>query len=1041
MYPNRKGTRIHRIALLVLSLSCLVLLAGTAQAQVKPGLSIREEMVKEIESYADGDVGSGLPLNDQLVINLFQNNQFGLTARDISQIYRKRYLADLEARKHWWDRLPGWLYVIFLVLAFFWRPLKKFIEERLGSAYEEVYKRHAGSKVFRGKALNRYRRSIVKQHLHVKIPFRDKPLAMRDVYVPLRVSDPTSASGIDAIDAIRTHDGLAIKGSPGSGKSMLLRAILLAYADERLVGIENDPIPVLVELSRLNDPATNLRAQLTAAFNRYGFPNADSFVAWALDNKALLLLLDGLDEVNAKERNRVVQAVNDLIQESECRFVVTCRSQVYHNEFDGTADATLEVAEFTDHEILRFLEPWRSSMKEDQSVEQLMKTLRDRPKILALARNPLLLTMIAYLYVDQHIALPHSRAEFYRQSTALLLEKWQGEFNRFGVPAKSAVLSRLALQFQAKPASDEDRRSLSAEEVLKLTREVLPGTTVKLEDAGDFLDEIVDRSGLLLRVDAGLRFQFTHLTMQEYFAATALAGDRNSLLQKFRLDPDTWREVVKLWCGLAQDSSDMIREIGDIEKTTAFECLADAKFIQPDFADKILLQAREILQQQLIANPASDPAIKALGLLASIPGPRGSAMLTWLAEQLKSTESDVHAGAAWALACSNLDYAADRLFQCQTPVSLAALESMGDVAVRPLLTSPVPLPAILVRIGTPHALDAAASLLWHADQTVSTDAAVQLARRLSDPIIEMALRTREPVGPFEGNHFWVPASQPQLDYAWVWQPFSEPETSSLPRIVSRIAFLLARNLNETVNPDIDPRLALALYADTKNDATLHALPRDMPRDITERASKLRPPTREDWLRIFQPTTFDLKNSLLAFAMKIITAALFLWWVFSLYKAHVFWPPAWWKIGVILAGSLPALSFWFFWFDRNLSSHALIVPACWPVLPEAFRDLYKNLRAKKKEWEGLILMFVLSPSFIFYPLFLIYFCSRSIVTLLPMPAIVALWIALGTAYGSLYFLVLREERRAENPLQGLLQLPSLLRPQKRGLFTISSKIAR
>ena len=79
MYPNRKGTRIHRIALLVLSLSCLVLLAGTAQAQVKPGLSIREEMVKEIESYADGDVGSGLPLNDQLVINLFQNNQFGLT--------------------------------------------------------------------------------------------------------------------------------------------------------------------------------------------------------------------------------------------------------------------------------------------------------------------------------------------------------------------------------------------------------------------------------------------------------------------------------------------------------------------------------------------------------------------------------------------------------------------------------------------------------------------------------------------------------------------------------------------------------------------------------------------------------------------------------------------------------------------------------------------------------------------------------------------------------------------------------------------------
>jgi len=483
----------------------------------------------------------------------------------------------------------------------------------------------------------------------------------------------------------------------------------------------------------------------------------------------------------------------------------------------------------------------------------------------------------------------------------------------------------------------------------------------------------------------------------------------------------------------------MIREVGDIEKTTAFECLADAKFIQPDFADKILLQAREILQQQ-IASPASDPAIKALGLLASVPGPRGSAMLTWLAEQLKSEDPNVHAGAAWALACSNLDYAADRLFQRRTSMSLAALESMGDVAVRPLLTSSIPLAAILVRIGTPRALEAAVSLLWHADQSVATDAAVQLARRLSDPIVEMALRAQEPASPLEGNPNWVPVAQLQLDYDWVWQPFSEPDTSSLPRIVSRIAFLLTRNLEETVNPEIDPRLALALYADTKNNAALHALPPGMQKEIDVRSSKLRLPTREDWLRIFQPTTFDLKSSLLALAIKIITTALFLWWIFSLYKAHVFWPLSWWKVAVIWSGAVPALSVYLFWFTHDIGTPGLIVPACWPIIPEVYRDAYQDARAKK-DWTGPILTLVFSPSFLCYPILLIYFCSHSISRLLPMPLIVTLWIVLATAYGGLYFLVLREERRAKNPLQGLLQLPVLPRRKKRGLFAISSKITR
>lgn len=73
--------------------------------------------------------------------------------------------------------------------------------------------------------------------------------------------------------------------------------------------------------------------------------------------------------------------------------------------------------------IRRFLTgwPWRtgSAVETARTVDQVLGALRDTPQIMALARNPLLLTMIAYpydfVYAHPDQVLPHTRAEFYRQ--------------------------------------------------------------------------------------------------------------------------------------------------------------------------------------------------------------------------------------------------------------------------------------------------------------------------------------------------------------------------------------------------------------------------------------------------------------------------------------------------------------------------------------------------------------------------------------------------------------------------------------------------
>ena len=98
--------------------------------------------------------------------------------------------------------------------------------------------------------------------------------------------------------------------------------------------------------------------------------------------------------------------------------------------------------------------------------------------------------------------------------------------------------------------------------VLAEVKQVLPKVDLDpSKDAKPLLDEIVKRSGLLLAIDGGERYQFAHLTLQEFFAAEALVNDEQGLLARFRDDPDGWREVVKLWCGLGIDCTALVRGV------------------------------------------------------------------------------------------------------------------------------------------------------------------------------------------------------------------------------------------------------------------------------------------------------------------------------------------------------------------------------------------------------------------------------------------------------------------------------------------------
>jgi hypothetical protein len=839
---------------LALSILCGFYLPGysqTSQPSLREALTeeIREDVSRHLDIY-------GEPLSHDRIEKLYgqEAETAGLTYKELVELYEQEY-ADQKASKTPSPRdqfIPnvGWLAFIAptAVLAYV-TLLKKWMESRFKAIGDWIYRQWSGTRLFRNVALRKYRTALVQNYEELPMPFlknRD-PLKMGDVYVPLKVSEAQTErwtaqadaaikhEQIDAFQAVADYPRLMVTGEPGSGKSVLLKYLAWSYGQGKLDGIADRPVVILLDLYRLSDPSLNeakLIQALVDAFDRNQFPNAQNFARNGLGKGMFLLLLDGLDEVNSDVRGHVVGVLRDFLKKySQCRAVITCRTHVYEGEFSDIADRKLEVVEFTDQQMRRFLKAWEPEMQRARkSVNQMMAALRERPLILKLARNPLLLTLIAYLYTEPAFVLPRSRAEFYEKSTGILLEQreYKGDdeykHNRYEANEKRRVLQHLALYAQDHSSNLKDRRSLKAEVIREQVKAVLPSLDIPDDETKDILEEIVERSGLFMKIDGGERYIFPHLTIQEYFAAAALEDKETELVQRFETDPTAWREVVKLWCSLANESTSFVHAVYQRDAITGFECLAEAQQVDQELANQII----ERFKPELYQPQTDDTLSRAFGAVAANDRSRGRSVFEFLEQTLSdSSASDLRRNAAAdTLSRTNLPKAAQILVAWYG--NSEPIVRMGDLAVPSLaeLAQQGKLQALddLYAISTPDAATALVPLLWSEREVIAGRAAWYLGGLLPKLGIEEALR----------DYSLTPQQRQSETLNWIWQPFGETVTSALLVIAGRVAYLLQDSplqLIPEVPPDLDPRLVIPL-------CTIQLKPSNLPKSLPTTAATL-----------------------------------------------------------------------------------------------------------------------------------------------------------------------------------------------------------
>lgn len=464
----------------------------------------------------------------------------------------------------------------------------------------------------------RYLRIMIHEHSELNIQGLKTRcptfISLRDVYIPVRVRvkpadlSPRTPRQINSddfdkedLESFRIREGrdiamgglfhlrprisssshdlcqyarLVLVGGPGAGKSTFVQYAVLAFANgthEAMFGLRDNFLPIPIRLREVPIEMFGTASLADVAYHlsdRKGYSIPLEFYTTHLKEGRCAVFLDGLDEVPTSEDRRTVlewlkQATASY---SDNIFVLTTRPAGYP-EHQLTRYVRADLDEFNYDEIVSFCEFWsravETALRGDTADTRLLvksaaadlaRATMAKPEVLALARNPLMLSIVCLVH-RYRARLPDRRVDLYGECLDVLLEHWDAA-RQLPVPFPAhlalQVLQPIALQFHLLGVREMSYEDLHKALLPALARANLGGQLCNL--AKRFLDVIRDRSGVLTGL-GGDTYGFTHLTFQEYLTAREILNTSQEQVLVENYGSSFWREVLLLYAGMRDCTS------------------------------------------------------------------------------------------------------------------------------------------------------------------------------------------------------------------------------------------------------------------------------------------------------------------------------------------------------------------------------------------------------------------------------------------------------------------------------------------------------
>ena len=388
---------------------------------------------------------------------------------------------------------------------------------------------------------------------------------------------------------------VVLLGAPGSGKTTLLSyfSVIIAQNQPGLLGLnsEVDWLPILI---RMRDYVRFENLSILEYYQQFCHKSlvvpslpGGFFEHWLEDGRALILL-DGLDEiVEEGKRHELVQKIENFLgRYDQNRVMITSRPAGYRRDFFRAEEFPhYWLQPFDEPKINAFIENWYNSRTPDPEEaklrkEDIRKAFDHNPRLHVLARNPLLLTIIALIHRYQD-KLPKERYKLYHCAVQTLLTTWDTTNKQLENHHKleylknddwEDLMQNLAFWIHSHQDGIEGNELegtlIDKDELIKFVANYIKNTkqvelTKAKKEAQRFIDFVRDRSGLLNEQGTDC-YAFVHKTFQEYLCAQKIQREMEEDSYNFEIILDAikthihdahWREVLLLLVAQQQKKS------------------------------------------------------------------------------------------------------------------------------------------------------------------------------------------------------------------------------------------------------------------------------------------------------------------------------------------------------------------------------------------------------------------------------------------------------------------------------------------------------
>lgn len=358
-------------------------------------------------------------------------------------------------------------------------------------------------------------------------------------------------------------------GDMGSGKTAILRRLVIDIIDENVKELRKYPIPIFIKYKELALEDDSVLKAIEREYRDLSGTQGSLEILNDLSLGHFIVFLDGLDELKKEEDITLALSLTSefMAKYPKVRVVVTSRMMEVLRDSEFMQKFTLyKVENFNIRQMKELIANW---FGDDPAGRQLIKLISQPLAMSTLPRTPLTLALVAILYQSGFSELPANITELFEKYTELALGRWdmgKDLASQIDWKKKQLVMKKLSWYMLERHIS-EVNIDVVREYISKLSTERGLHVDVEL-----FYREMVERSGLLIKNSEG-NLEFKHRSFLDYFAGGELNSQVNAVEIVVERFPDFWwSRVIFFACGQKPEDEGEKYLKAILEKTDRGRC-------------------------------------------------------------------------------------------------------------------------------------------------------------------------------------------------------------------------------------------------------------------------------------------------------------------------------------------------------------------------------------------------------------------------------------------------------------------------------------